>query len=718
MRTKINEIYNVLTAFSSTTGVGAVFYDSEKKIIASKPTKELANDFLFLGADVITAFLEDKFSSHPFGTAVFYTYFLDADMLCNLVVIRADTGAVGAFVTQPFLFRKATREEFEARVSRLNPSARNADHVRRVLSQLPVVRFNSIMPMGETLLSLAETYFLKRGISQVIVGNRTTATGTDTERKGRATDIAPKAPARETARQMRLTLFMQLKDALQSGNADELLGIIDGLSIRDVPIDRLDDDLIRSAKNNLIRLISFACFAAIEAGAPYYKVMDISDTVIRQGEKTHGIMELLEVLEDGLIQLAGTVSVSRITGFSKPIRQVIDYIHTHYHEKITLDSLAELTGLSTFYLSSRIKKETGQSLTDNINAARVEASKKLLLENNANIIDVTQQVGFGYQNHFSTVFKKVTGMTPTEYTKTMGQRKPGPQKTKKEHIFAPPFAEQLRQSMLLFPGVYDVSRVVDPITRVSWPVGGDGKDFPETCYEFWNNNTSCANCVSAMAFLHDRSFFKLEHKGSRMFFVLAFPKTAGDKTYVVELLKDITDNALMDESSGLRHRTPNASYHRMIPARLQELADRKTVDEQLPVCLRRSRLEGVPFSVVLMTVAGLGELETLPGARTDLILFKLVKLIATETRGMRAWTGRYTGDILLVAFEQTDLATATDTAEHIRRRFGERTIESGSGPLTLKAAYAAAAAPEQGDCAPEALIKPALVALNAALANT
>lgn len=718
MHSKINEIYNVLTAFSATTGVGAVFYDSEKKIIASKPTKELANDFLLLGADEVTAFLEDKFVSHPFGSAVFYTYFLDADMLCNLVLIRADTGAVGAFVTQPFLFRKATREEFEARVHRLNPSAQNADHVRRVLSQLPVVRFNSIMPMGETLLSLAETYFLKRGISQVIVGNRTTATGANIEHNDRTTDITPMAPSHEPVRQMRLTLFMQFKYAIQSGNADEVLGIIDGMSVRDVPIDHLDDDLIRSLKNNFIRLISFACFAAIEAGAPYYKALDICDAVIRQGEKTHGMMELLDVLKDGLTQLTNAVSVSRIIGFSKPIRQVMDYIHTHYHEKITLDSLAELTGLSTFYLSSRIKKETGQSLTDNVNAVRIEAGKKLLLDKNANIIDVSQKVGFGYQNHFSTVFKKVTGMTPTEYTKSMGQRNPGPQKTKKEHIFAPPFAEQLRQSMLLFPGVFDVSRVVDPITRVSWPIGGDGKDFPETCYEFWNNNTSCTNCVSTMAFLHDRSFFKLEHKGSRMFFVLAFPKTAGDKTYVVELLKDITDNALLDESSGLRHRTPNASYHRMVPARLQELADRKTLDKQLPVCLRRSRLENVPFSVVFMTVAGLGELEALPGARADLILFELVKLIATETRGMRAWTGRYTGDILLVAFEQTDLATATDTAEHIRRQFGERTIESDAGSLTLKAAYAAAAAPDHGDCAPDALIKPALVALNAALANT
>lgn len=718
MHSKMNEIYNVLTAFSAVTGVGAVFYDSERKIIASKSTKELANDFLLLGADVLTAFLEDKFVSHPFGTAMFYTYFLDADMLCNLVVVRTDTDVVGAFVTQPFLFRKATREEFEARVHRLNPSPQSADRVRRVLSQLPVVRFNSIMPMGETLLGLAETYFSKQGISQSIVGNRNPAIDAEINREEKSANIAMKAPARETVRQMRQTLFMQFKDAIQCGNTAEVLGIIEGMSVRDVPIDHLDDDLIRSVKNNFIRLISFACFAAIDAGAPYYKALDISDAVIRQGERTPGIMELLDVLKDGLTQLTNAVSVSRLTGFSKPIRQVMDYIHTHYREKITLESLAELTGLSTFYLSSRIKKETGQSLTDNINTVRVEAGKKLLLEDNANIIDVSQQVGFGYQNHFSTVFKKVTGMTPTEYAKTRGQSRPGPHKTKKEHLFAPPFAEQLRVSMLAFPGVFDVSRVVDPITRVSWPVAGNGKEFPETCYEFWQNNTSCANCVSAMAFLHDRSFFKLEHKESRMFFVLAFPKTVEDKTYVIELLKDITDNALLDESSGLRHRTPNASYRRRIPDRLQELADRKTVDEQLPVCLRRSQLEGTPFSIVIITVAGLGELESLPGARTDLILFELVKLIAAETRGMSAWMGRYTGDIVLVALEKTDPDTARITAENIRRQFGERTIQGGAGSLTLKAVYATAAAPASETCSADHLIRSALTQLNVTLANS
>lgn len=695
MRTKINEIYNVLTAFSSTTGVGAVFYDSEKKIIASKPTKELANDFLFLGADVITAFLEDKFSSHPFGTAVFYTYFLDADMLCNLVVIRADTGAVGAFVTQPFLFRKATREEFEARVSRLNPSARNADHVRRVLSQLPVVRFNSIMPMGETLLSLAETYFLKRGISQIIVGNRDAVTKPD--RDTTPAEVLLKKEPPPPVRQMRLSVFMQMKDAIQNGDTDALFEVVNSLSVRDVPIHQLDDtDLIRSVKNSFIRLISFACFAAIEGGAPYYRVLDMCDALIRRAEKTPGIMDLFEVLKDGLEQITNAVSVSRITGYSKPIRQVMDYIHTNYNEKITLETLAELTGLSTFYLSSRIKKETGQSLTDAVNTARVEAGKKLLLEENTNIIDVAQRVGFGYQNHFSTVFKKVTGMTPTEYMKSMGQGVRGPQKLKKQHTFAPPFIEQLRHNLLVFSKVFDVARVVDPITRISWPVSDSDNEYPETCYEFWNNNTSCANCVSASAFLHDRSYFKLEQKGARMFFVLAFPKTVDDKTYVVELLRDVTDSSLLNVPPGYFCDASLEYPVRTIPASLQEMFDRKTVDEQLPVCMRRSQLEGYPFTVVLLTVVGLGELEAIPGARADLMLFELVKLIETEIRVQRAWTGLYTGDLVLVAFENADLKTAEAVAERVQREFGERTIKAGTDTVTLKAVYAATAAPPDG----------------------
>lgn len=606
MYTKINEVYNVLTAFHGATGIGAVFYDNALKIIASKPTRELANEFLSLGTDVLSAFLAEKFTETSYSDAV----------------------------------TKPDRDTTPAEV------------------------------------------LLKK---------------------------EPPPPVR----QMRLSVFMQMKDAIQNGDTDALFEVVNSLSVRDVPIHQLDDtDLIRSVKNSFIRLISFACFAAIERGAPYYRVLDMCDALIRRAEKTPGIMDLFEVLKDGLEQITNAVSVSRITGYSKPIRQVMDYIHTNYNEKITLETLAELTGLSTFYLSSRIKKETGQSLTDAVNTARIEAGKKLLLEENTNIIDVAQRVGFGYQNHFSTVFKKVTGMTPTDYMKTMGQGVRGPQKLKKQHTFAPPFIEQLRQNMLVLSKVFDVARVVDPITRISWPVSDNEKEYPETCYEFWSNNTSCANCVSASAFLHDRPFFKLENKGTRMFFVLAFPKTVGGKTYVVEMLRDVTDTALLDLPDGLLQNT-----EMNIPNRRRDVFDRKTVDEQLPVCMRRSQLEGYPFTVVLLTVVGLGELEAIPGARADLMLFELVKLIETEIRVQRAWTGLYTGDLVLVAFENADLKTAEAVAERVQREFGERTIKAGTDTVTLKAVYAATAAPPTGQCSAEHLVRPALASLHAALAK-
>jgi hypothetical protein len=138
-------------------------------------------------------------------------------MLCNIVIIRSDTGSFGAFVTHRFYSASRMREENRGAVCVACNRRQNADHVRRCC-RLPVVRFNSIMPMGETLLSLAETYFFKTRHLPGHCRQPYPATGAATNREEKPADIAPKAPARETVRQMRLTLFMQFKTRSQGGN--------------------------------------------------------------------------------------------------------------------------------------------------------------------------------------------------------------------------------------------------------------------------------------------------------------------------------------------------------------------------------------------------------------------------------------------------------------------------------------------------------------------
>lgn len=71
--------------------------------------------------------------------------------------------------------------------------------------------------------------------------------------------------------------------------------------------------------------------------------------------------------------------------------------------------------LNHIYLGQLFKKETGLSLNDYINKVRINKAKKLLKETGAMVYEIADQVGFSDSQYFSTVFKKIVGVSPKEY---------------------------------------------------------------------------------------------------------------------------------------------------------------------------------------------------------------------------------------------------------------------------------------------------------------
>ncbi len=98
-----------------------------------------------------------------------------------------------------------------------------------------------------------------------------------------------------------------------------------------------------------------------------------------------------------------------------PVDACIGYILLHYREKISLDDLAALTGLSKFHLCKRFKDRTNSSIVNYILQVRIDQAKELLLRNRNKVFVVANLVGFNDVSYFNRAFKKMTGLSPTEY---------------------------------------------------------------------------------------------------------------------------------------------------------------------------------------------------------------------------------------------------------------------------------------------------------------
>ena len=85
----------------------------------------------------------------------------------------------------------------------------------------------------------------------------------------------------------------------------------------------------------------------------------------------------------------------------------------------TIASYADEAGISENYLSRLVKQSTGRSVGAWIDIVRIQRAKRLLSSTSLSIIDIATSVGVEDQSYFSRLFKKETGVTPSDFRKMM-----------------------------------------------------------------------------------------------------------------------------------------------------------------------------------------------------------------------------------------------------------------------------------------------------------
>lgn len=101
----------------------------------------------------------------------------------------------------------------------------------------------------------------------------------------------------------------------------------------------------------------------------------------------------------------------------KIIFEISEYINSNYDRNISLDSLSEKFLISKSHLSRKFKKVAGIGLNEYITYVRISNAEKLLKKADMTITHVAAVCGFNDSNYFSTVFKKLKGITPLKYSK-------------------------------------------------------------------------------------------------------------------------------------------------------------------------------------------------------------------------------------------------------------------------------------------------------------
>ncbi|MDN5315676.1 MAG: two-component system, response regulator YesN [Clostridiales bacterium] len=100
------------------------------------------------------------------------------------------------------------------------------------------------------------------------------------------------------------------------------------------------------------------------------------------------------------------------------VRRALNYIEENYSSHFSLQELADHCYVSQWHLSKLLNKHTGKKFYDLLNAARIDAARKLLRDKSMDylsIAEIGEMTGYTDTGHFSRTFKRLEGMSANEY---------------------------------------------------------------------------------------------------------------------------------------------------------------------------------------------------------------------------------------------------------------------------------------------------------------
>lgn len=98
--------------------------------------------------------------------------------------------------------------------------------------------------------------------------------------------------------------------------------------------------------------------------------------------------------------------------------KVIAYMEAHLYDKLTMDDISHTLSFGKTYISQYFAKVSGYSIIDYFNRMKINEAKRLIRETGRNFCEISEALAFSNSHYFSTLFRKYTGMTPTQYKRS------------------------------------------------------------------------------------------------------------------------------------------------------------------------------------------------------------------------------------------------------------------------------------------------------------
>ncbi|MFB5196587.1 response regulator [Neobacillus sp. KR4-4] len=203
-----------------------------------------------------------------------------------------------------------------------------------------------------------------------------------------------------------LEIEKKLLEAVRQGDVNQVLFIFESFAEMLAEDKNIKGSSVKKAFDEMFILVSRMLH---DLGISYERTPAI--------EESEDIMAIFEKGKAHLLAVVHQVQIWRNDHAKGMLHKAKEYIEIHYADSLTLEQVAEYVELSPFYFSKLFKDRFGMTFIDYLTEIRIKHAKAEMVDPGKSLKEICYSIGYKDPNYFSRVFKKHTGLSPTEFRK-------------------------------------------------------------------------------------------------------------------------------------------------------------------------------------------------------------------------------------------------------------------------------------------------------------
>lgn len=242
--------------------------------------------------------------------------------------------------------------------------------------------------------------------------------------------------------------------------------------------------------------------------------------------------------------------------------------------------------------------------------------------------------------------------------------------------------------------IYETTRFVDPMMKkVIIYKNKNITELDTSCFNFWENNESCKNCISMRSYNENEIFIKIEYSNHKIYMVTAIPVNIENRTLVIELISDITNSLVFESNknynieSGIHSLIENMNSLALNDA-LTGVFNKRFINEKLPLNFLSAILLEQNISVIITDIDHFKKVnDTYGHLAGDYILKCFAETLSVHLKRESDWIARFGGEEFLICLPDANLEKSVEIAEILRKSVESKEFKFDNAKIKITASF-------------------------------